>query len=168
VPERRFLVRHLIYPVPDPELPFLGVHLTRDVDGGVHAGPNAVLALAREGYSWRAVDRAELAALVRYRGFRRLARRYWRVGATEVRRSLRRRALARALRRLVPELRVEDLVPAPAGVRAQAVDRDGRLLDDFVIRESARSVHVLNAPSPAATASLVIGATIAERVRDRL
>lgn len=168
VPERRFLVNNLVYPVPDPELPFLGVHLTRDVHGGVHAGPNAVLALSREGYRWGAVEWREVGRLVRYPGFRRMARRFWRVGIHEVRRSVRKRTMVTALRRLVPEIRPRDLVAAPAGVRAQAVARDGRLLDDFELRETDRSVHVLNAPSPAATASLVIGREIADRLLTRL
>ena len=161
---RRHLVRNLIYPVPLPELPFLGAHLSRGIDGGVHAGPNAVLALAREGYTWHHVDRRDLRGLLAFPGFWRLARRYWRTGAVEVYQSLSRRALAHALQRLVPEIGVDDLVPRPAGVRAQALGRDGSLLDDFVVRETARAVHVLNAPSPAATASLVIGDTIAERI----
>jgi L-2-hydroxyglutarate oxidase len=168
VPSRRFLVRSLIYPVPDPDLPFLGVHLTRDVHGGVHVGPNAVLALAREAYTWKTISPREITQLARYPGFRRLARHYWRLGATEINRSVRRRALVKALRRLVPEVRRRDLVRAPAGIRAQALSRDGRLLDDFEIRESARAVHVLNAPSPAATASLLIGDHIAAKVVGRL
>ena len=134
----------------------------------MHAGPNAVLALAREGYSWRSVDLRELRSLVAYPGLRRLARAHWRTGIAEVRRSLRRKVFLKALRRLVPELGAHDLVSAPAGVRAQAVDRGGHLLDDFEIRETARSVHVLNAPSPAATASLEIGRSIANRVLERL
>jgi len=168
VPERRSLVNNLIYPVPDPDLPFLGVHLTRDVHGGVHVGPNAVLALSREGYRWGAIEWREVGRLVRYPGFRKMARRFWKVGIHEVRRSVRKRSMVRALRRLVPDLRMDDLVAAPAGVRAQAVARDGRLLDDFELRETPRSVHVLNAPSPAATASLVIGREIASRVLTRV
>lgn len=168
VPERRFLVNNLVYPVPDPELPFLGVHLTRDVHGGVHVGPNAVLALSREGYRWRAVEWREVTRLVRYPGFRKMARRFWKVGIHEVRRSVRKRSMVAALRRLVPEIRTSDLVAAPAGVRAQAVARDGQLLDDFELRETDRAVHVLNAPSPAATASLLIGREIANRLVTRL
>jgi L-2-hydroxyglutarate oxidase len=155
----------MIYPVPDPALPFLGVHLTRGLDGRVHAGPNAVLALAREGYSWSQVDGKDLRELVLFPGFRRLAGRYWRVGGVELYRSMSRRALARALRRLVPEVRSADLVRTPAGVRAQALGPDGELVDDFVIDESPRGVHVLNAPSPAASASLEIGREIARRVQ---
>jgi L-2-hydroxyglutarate oxidase len=158
------LVRNLIYPVPDPRFPFLGVHLTRDVRGGVHAGPNAVLALAREGYRWGVVKPQDLWAMARHPGSWKLARRHWRTGIDEVRRSLQHPVLVRALQRLVPELRGDDLVPGPAGVRAQAVDRDGNLLDDFVIEETPTAVNVVNAPSPAATASLEIGRLVAERV----
>jgi len=160
-------VRTLVYPVPDPDLPFLGVHVSRTIDGHVHVGPNAVLALRREGYTWSAVDRHELADLARFPGFWKLARRYWKVSAEEITRSLSRTALARAVSRMVPGVHAHDLVPAPAGVRAQALGRDGTLHDDFVIRETPRAVHVLNAPSPAATASLVIGETIAEHLRPR-
>jgi L-2-hydroxyglutarate oxidase len=167
-PDAARLVRHLIYPVPDPDLPFLGVHLSRGIDGGVHAGPNAVLALAREGYSWKAVEPAELRDLVTYPGFRPLARRYWRVGVAEVARSLSRRLMARSLGLLVPGITADSLVPRPAGVRAQALTRDGTLLDDFRIVETARCVHVLNAPSPGATASLTIGGVVAARVKGRL
>jgi L-2-hydroxyglutarate oxidase len=164
VADRRHLVRNMIYPVPDPAFPFLGVHFTRGTDNGVHAGPNAVLAFAREGYTWSDVDRRELAELARFAGMRKLAARHWRTGLGEVVRSVSRTALVRALQRLVPEVRADDLVPAPAGVRAQAVDRRGNLLDDFVLRDSARVVDVLNAPSPAATASLEIGRVVAGRV----
>lgn len=160
VPHRRDLVRNLIYPVPDPRFPFLGVHLTRMLDGSVHVGPNAVLALAREGYRWRDVDLAELAGLARTPALWALARRYWRTGAGEVGRSLSRGAMVRALRRLVPAVEADDLVPADAGVRAQAVAPDGTLLDDFAIAADGPVVHVLNAPSPAATASLAIGTHI--------
>lgn len=160
----RELVNDLIYPVPNPALPFLGVHLTRGIDGGVHAGPNAVLALAREGYRWGTVRPADVAAMARHAGAWRLARRHWRTGIDEVRRSLQHTVLVRALQRLVPDLRGDDLVPAPSGVRAQAVDRAGNLLDDFVIEETDTAVNVVNAPSPAATASLEIGRLITERV----
>lgn len=161
VPARRHLCRHLIYPVPDPRFPFLGVHLTRMVDGTVHVGPNAVLALAREGYSWGRVDLAEVRSLATSPALRRIAARHWRTGAGEVLRSASRRALVRALRRLVPEIGPADLVPAGAGVRAQACLPDGTLLDDFAVERHGRVVHVLNAPSPAATASLAIGAHVA-------
>ena len=158
------LVRNLIYPVPDPRFPFLGVHLTRDVHGGVHAGPNAVLALGREGYRWGVVKPRDLWDMARHAGAWRLARRHWRTGIDEVRRSLSHPTLVRALQRLVPALDGDDLVPAPAGVRAQAVNRAGDLLDDFVIEETETAVNVVNAPSPAATASLEIGRLVAERV----
>jgi L-2-hydroxyglutarate oxidase len=152
----RHLVNGLVYPVPDPELPFLGVHLTRGVDGVVHAGPNAVLALAREGYDWRTVSPGELAGTLRYAGFWRLARREYRSGLAEMRRSLSHRRFTESVRRLVPALTPEDLVPAPAGVRAQAVAPDGSLVDDFLVEHDDGVVHVLNAPSPAATAALEI------------
>ncbi|MFE7216161.1 L-2-hydroxyglutarate oxidase [Streptomyces sp. NPDC057611] len=157
------LVRGLVYPVPDPAFPFLGVHLTRGVDGGVHVGPNAVPALAREGYGWGVVRPRELAGTLGWPGSWRIARRHWRYGAGELRRSVSKGAFTQAVRRLMPGVREEDLVPAAAGVRAQAVLRDGTLVDDFLIREGARAVHVLNAPSPAATASLPIGREVARR-----
>ncbi|MGV9252102.1 L-2-hydroxyglutarate oxidase [Streptomyces sp. NPDC003697] len=157
------LVRGLVYPVPDPAFPFLGVHLTRGIDGGVHVGPNAVPALAREGYGWGVVRPRELASTLTWPGTWRIARRHWRYGAGELRRSASRAAFTRAVRRLLPAVREDDLVPSPAGVRAQAVLRDGTLVDDFLIREGARAVHVLNAPSPAATASLPIGREVARR-----
>ncbi|MET8719658.1 L-2-hydroxyglutarate oxidase [Streptomyces misionensis] len=157
------LVRGLVYPVPDPAFPFLGVHLTRGVDGVVHIGPNAVPALAREGYGWGVVRPRELAGTLAWPGSWALARRHWRYGAGELRRSVSKGAFLEAVRRLLPAVRAEDLVRAPAGVRAQAVLRDGALVDDFLIKEGARAVHVLNAPSPAATASLPIGREIARR-----
>ncbi|MCP3754818.1 L-2-hydroxyglutarate oxidase [Streptomyces sp. TBY4] len=157
------LVRGLVYPVPDPAFPFLGVHLTRGIGGGVHVGPNAVPALAREGYGWGTVRPRDLADELAWPGSWRMAARHWRYGAGEVRRSLSKPAFVEAVRRLLPEVRGEDLVPAAAGVRAQAVLRDGTLVDDFLIREGERAVHVLNAPSPAATASLPIGREIAGR-----
>ena len=155
-PTATHLVRGLVYPVPDPELPFLGVHLTRGIDGHVHAGPNAVFALAREGYRWRDVDARDLGRTLAHPGFWRLARRQAATGAREVARSFSTRRFGDSLRRLVPALRDEDLLPAPAGVRAQALRRDGALVDDFVVERSGRCVHVLNAPSPAATAALEI------------
>ncbi|HEX6872476.1 MAG TPA: L-2-hydroxyglutarate oxidase [Micromonosporaceae bacterium] len=154
--DRRELVRGLIYPVPDPQFPFLGVHLTRMIDGSVHAGPNAVLALAREGYSWGRVRVRDLAEAAAYPGLWRLARRHLRYGLTEVRRSLSRRVFAASLARLVPALDERDIVPAGAGVRAQAIAPDGALVDDFLFLRGPGQVHVLNAPSPAATASLEI------------
>ncbi len=165
--DQEHLVRGLIYPVPDPALPFLGVHLTRMAGGGVHAGPNAVLALAREGYTWRRVARRDLAESLRWPGLWRLGRRYWRTGAAEVRRSLSRRRFLADLRRLVPDLGDHSLVPAPAGVRAQAVRPDGTLVDDFLTVRARRQTHVLNAPSPAATAALEIGRRIAGEIDAR-
>ncbi len=160
-PERRPLVRGLIYPVPDPEFPFLGVHFTKTVHGDIEAGPNAVLAFAREGYTFGRIQPGELLGTLAYRGFWAMARRYWRTGLYEMYRSLSKRAFVRALQRLVPELRAEDVQRAGAGVRAQAVSPDGSLVDDFRIVQAADAIHVLNAPSPAATASLAIGRHIA-------
>ncbi|MGW7816537.1 L-2-hydroxyglutarate oxidase [Streptomyces puniciscabiei] len=162
------LVRGLVYPVPDPAFPFLGVHLTRGIDGGVHIGPNAVPALAREGYGWGVVRPRELAGTVTWPGSWAIARRHWRYGAGELHRSLSKGAFLEAVRRLLPGVDADDLVRAPAGVRAQAVLRDGTLVDDFLIREGSRAVHVLNAPSPAATASLPIGREVGRRVLDML
>ncbi|MES4892960.1 L-2-hydroxyglutarate oxidase [Streptomyces sp. NPDC096012] len=162
------LVRGLVYPVPDPAFPFLGVHLTRGIDGGVHIGPNAVPALAREGYGWGVVRPRELAGTVAWPGSWAIARRHWRYGAGELHRSLSKGAFLQAVRRLLPGVAAGDLVRAPAGVRAQAVLRDGTLVDDFLIREGVRSVHVLNAPSPAATASLPIGREVGRRVLELL
>lgn len=159
---RAHLVRHLIYPVPDPRFPFLGAHFTRGIDGTVHAGPNAVLALAREGYSWGRVSWEHVRALATDPALWRLAERYWRTGLGEVTRSLNRRSMVRALQRLVPDVRLDDLEPAGAGVRAQAVRPDGTLVDDFAIERTDRVVHVLNAPSPAATSSLAIGRWIVQ------
>ncbi|CCK29114.1 L-2-hydroxyglutarate dehydrogenase [Streptomyces davaonensis JCM 4913] len=157
------LVRGLVYPVPDPAFPFLGVHLTRGIDGGVHLGPNAVPALAREGYGWRTVRPRELASTLGWPGSWAIARRHWRYGAGELRRSVSKAAFTDAVRRMLPAVTESDLVAAAAGVRAQAVLRDGTLVDDFLLREGPRAVHVLNAPSPAATASLPIGREIARR-----
>jgi len=159
-PEAHHLVKGLIYPVPDPEFPFLGVHFTRTVHGGVEAGPNAVLALAREGYTKTRVRPAEAFAALSYRGFWSMARKYWKTGAHEVYRSFSKAAFTKALQRLVPEVTAEDLTAGGAGVRAQAVEDSGRLVDDFRIVETERAVHVLNAPSPGATASLSIAANI--------
>ena len=168
VPGRRDLVKHLIYPVPDPRLPFLGVHFTRLVHGGVEAGPNAVLALARHGYERSSFSARDTLELLRFPGFWRMGMRHWRTGATGSMRAQSPRALAKGLSRLVPAIRAEDLRYRGAGVRAQAVSPDGRLLDDFHIVEAERQIHVLNAPSPAATASIAIGREIASRVRMRL
>jgi L-2-hydroxyglutarate oxidase LhgO len=160
-PERHDLVRGLIYPVPDPRFPFLGVHFTRTVHGEVEAGPNAVLAFAREGYRLGRVHPRELAETLGYRGFWAMVRRYWRMGSYEMYRSLRKQAFVLALQRLVPEITAADVTPGGAGVRAQAVAPDGSLVDDFRIARSKGAIHVLNAPSPAATASLAIGRHIA-------
>ncbi len=161
--ERRGLVRHLVYPVPNPAFPFLGVHFTRRIGGGIEAGPNAVLALAREGYSRTSFALRDTQALLAWPGFWHIARKYWRTALAEQARSLSRSAFARACATLVPEVGPEDLAPGGAGVRAQAVARDGTLIDDFAIVEGERMVHVVNAPSPAATASLAIGEEIASR-----
>lgn len=155
-PERRYLVNNLIYPVPDPRLPFLGVHFTRMIDGNLEAGPNAVLAWAREGYRKTDFCRKEFLEIVRFRGFRRLARRYWRSGLQEMARSYSRDRFALALRKLLPEIEARDLEPGGAGVRAQALGADGTLLDDFVVVRERNMLHVLNAPSPAATSALAI------------
>jgi len=160
------LVKGLIYPVPDPAFPFLGVHATRGIDGTVHAGPNAVLALAREGYSWGAVKPKELLGTLAYPGMLRLARKHWRYGLGEMHRSLSREAMVRQIQRLLPDVRADDLHRAGAGVRAQAVRPDGTLVDDFLfVAQGAGTgavLHVLNAPSPAATAALPIGREILE------
>jgi L-2-hydroxyglutarate oxidase LhgO len=166
-PEATDLVRGLIYPVPDPRFPFLGIHLTRRIDGGVWAGPNAVLALARSGYRRRDVDLREVVAIARHAGFRRLARRFWRTGLAEQWRDLSRRSFAKEVRRYLPEVRLDQLRPGPSGVRAQAIDPDGTLVDDFRFGGSRRILHVRNAPSPAATASLAIAAEIANMAESR-
>jgi L-2-hydroxyglutarate oxidase len=167
-PEKAPVVRGLIYPVPDPALPFLGVHLTRGIEGGVHVGPNAVLALAREGYGWTSVSLRDLRDIATFPGFWRLARKNLRTGADEVLRSLSKQRFARAAARLVPGIEADDLVRAPSGVRAQAIRPDGSLVDDFLIRTGPRQVHVINAPSPAATASLAIAGHIAAVSADLL
>ncbi|MEV8512857.1 L-2-hydroxyglutarate oxidase [Dactylosporangium sp. NPDC051484] len=162
--DRRHLVNGLIYPVPDPQFPFLGVHLTRMVDGSVHAGPNAVLAMAREGYTWGKIRPRDVADAATYGGLWRLARKHLRYGVTEVRRSLSKRLFAQSLARLVPAVTADDLVRAEAGVRAQAITPSGDLVDDFLIVNEGRQVHVLNAPSPAATSSLEIAKYITARL----
>jgi L-2-hydroxyglutarate oxidase len=163
-PERRYLVRHLIYPVPNPAFPFLGVHFTRMMDGSIHAGPNAVLSMKREGYkktdfSWR-----DLSETLTYPGFWKLASKYYREGAQEMFRSVSKAAFTRGLQRLVPEVQSDDLIPSKNGVRAQALLRDGSLVDDFLLLEGKNSLHVCNAPSPAATASLEIAKKIVGKV----
>ncbi len=161
-PERRDWVNGMIYPVPDPRFPFLGVHFTRRMDGAVWLGPNAVLAFAREGYRRRDVNVRDLTEIVRYRGFRTLARHYWRTGIDELYRDFRKAAFLKALQRYMPELRMVDLLPGPSGVRAQALGEDGALVDDFVVNVEGGALHVRNAPSPAATSSLAIGALIVD------
>lgn len=161
-PEKHFLVRNLIYPVPDPAFPFLGVHFTRTIDGGIEAGPNAVFAFAREGYRKLDINIGDLGRTVFFKGFWAMAGKYWRTGFGELYRSLSKRAFVRALQKLLPEITEKDLISGGSGVRAQAVSASGALVDDFVIRQSRNAIHVLNAPSPGATASLAIGQRIAE------
>lgn len=161
-PERQFLVKNLIYPVPDPRFPFLGVHFTRMIHGGVEAGPNAVLAFKREGYRWEDFSAKDTLKMFSYLGFWKMVSKYWKTGLGEMYRSISQEAFVKALQRLVPELRLQDVHRAGSGVRAQAVAPDGSLVDDFRIVETERMVHVLNAPSPGATASLSIGKAIAE------
>ena len=166
-PEARSLVRGLIYPVPDPRFPFLGVHLTKRIDGEVWAGPNAVLAFAREGYKRTQISPRQLAGTLAFRGFQRLAWKYLRMGMGEFYRDVSKRAFLAELRRYVPELRGDQIFFGPSGVRAQALSRDGKMVDDFSLGESSHIIHVRNAPSPAATASLAIGRELAERAIDR-
>jgi len=165
-PERRSLVKNLIYPVPDPEFPFLGVHFTRTVHGDIEAGPNAVLAFAREGYTLGTVRPAETLRMLGYPGFWNMARRYWKMGAYELYRSASKSAFVRSLQKLVPDIRESDIKRGGAGVRAQAVSPNGSLVDDFRISVTEGAVHVVNAPSPAATASLAIGRHIAGLAAD--
>ncbi len=162
-PQRRGLVNNLIYPVPDPALPFLGVHFTRTIDGMIEAGPNAVLAFAREGYHKTAVDLHDLRETLTFPGFWAMSRKYWQTGIGEMYRSLSKRAFLKALQRLLPELTREDLQPGGSRVRAQAIATNGALVDDFVISVTVNALHVLNAPSPGATASLAIGHLIVEK-----
>jgi (S)-2-hydroxyglutarate dehydrogenase len=161
-PERRHLSRNLIYPVPDPAFPFLGVHFTRRMDGDVWLGPNAVLAFAREGYSIAKVNPRDLAEVVAFGGFRKLATKYWRMGLDEMVRDVSKKRFLQSLQEYIPELEESDLLPGPAGIRAQALDADGKLVDDFVVHHSGNVLHVRNAPSPGATSSLAIGAMIAD------
>jgi L-2-hydroxyglutarate oxidase len=161
------LCRNLIYPVPDPQFPFLGVHFTRMIDGSVECGPNAVLAFGREAYQFFSLNPRDFLETVTYTGFLRMATRHWRMGLGEMRRSLSKAAFVRALQRLVPAIQADDLLPAPAGIRAQAVADDGSLVDDFLILEGDRVVNVCNAPSPAATAALQIGDSIVDRIAGR-
>ena len=167
-PSARHLVRGLLYPVPDPRFPFLGVHFTRRIDGEVWAGPNAVLAFAREGYRRRDLSVRDLAGAIAYPGFLRLAGRYPRTGLAEMWRDLYKPAFVAELRRFIPEIRSADLVFGPSGVRAQAINRDGSMADDFVLGGGEGVIHVRNAPSPAATSSLAIGRVLAETAMERL
>lgn len=166
--DKRYLVKNLIYPVPDPNFPFLGVHFTRMIDGSVEAGPNAVFAFKREGYNKEDVDVKELFESITWPGFQKVAMKYWKTGMGEFYRSFSKAAFTKALQRLIPEVQEDDLIPAEAGVRAQACDKTGGLIDDFKIIERERFIHILNAPSPAATSSLSIGLTIAELALKRL
>lgn len=166
--DKEYLVKNLIYPVPDPAFPFLGVHFTRMARGGVEAGPNAVLAFSREGYKKSNVNLAELGETLAWPGFQKVAAKYWRTGLGEMYRSFSKAAFTRALQKMVPEIREQDLVEGGAGVRAQACDRTGGLVDDFMIVEEPGVVNVCNAPSPAATSSLAIGQTISELALKRL
>jgi (S)-2-hydroxyglutarate dehydrogenase len=166
-PEKQYLVKNLIYPVPDPNFPFLGVHFTRMIHGGVEAGPNAVLAFRREGYKKLDIHFGELFETLAWPGFRKVAAKYWQTGLGEMYRSFSKAAFTKALQELIPEIQADDLVAGAAGVRAQACDREGGLLDDFAIYENQQAINVCNAPSPAATSSLSIGQTVSELVLKR-
>jgi L-2-hydroxyglutarate oxidase len=167
-PEKRHLITNLIYPVPDPNFPFLGVHFTRMIDGGVEAGPNAVFAFKREGYEKSDFDFTETMESLAWPGFRKVAVKYWKTGLGEFYRSFSKTAFTKALQKLVPAIQEDDLIPAEAGVRAQACDRWGGLIDDFKIIEEPNAIHILNAPSPAATSSLSVGNTIANMALARM
>ncbi len=162
--DAQHLCRSLIYPVPDPKFPFLGVHFTRMIEGGVECGPNAVLALSREGYRWRDISPRDMWDTLSYGGFWRLASKHWRTGSGEVWRSISKKAFVKALSHLIPEIEEKHLVRVPAGVRAQALAPDGSMVDDFLIQKEGALLHVLNAPSPAATSALSIGETVVERL----
>lgn len=166
-PEKQYLVKNLIYPVPDPNFPFLGVHFTRMIEGGVEAGPNAVFAFKREGYKKTDINIGEMMESLAWPGFRKVALKYWKTGIGEYYRSFSKAAFTKALQELIPEIQQDDLIPGGAGVRAQACDHDGGLLDDFAILESKGAINVCNAPSPAATSSLSIGQTVSERILAR-
>jgi (S)-2-hydroxyglutarate dehydrogenase len=163
-PEKRYLVKGLIYPVPNPAFPFLGVHFTRMIDGSVHAGPNAVLSLKREGYEKTDFDLRDFMEVMTYPGFWKLASKHAEDGIQEIIRSFSKAAFVRSLQRLIPEVQMEDVIPTHAGVRAQALMNDGKLVDDFLIIDGENSMHVCNAPSPAATSSLEIGKAIVDRI----
>jgi len=166
-PERAHIIKNLIYPVPDSNFPFLGVHFTRRITGEIEAGPNAVFAFKREGYKKTDFSASEFLESVFWRGFQKVAFKYWQTGIGEYYRSFSKRAFTKALQKLVPAVQMDDLEPAGAGVRAQACDREGNLIDDFYIQESEQFIHVLNAPSPAATSSLSIGLHISDRAREK-
>ena len=166
--EKEYLVKNLIYPVPDPRFPFLGVHFTRMINGGVEAGPNAVLAFKREGYKFNDFSLKDISEMINFAGFWKMGRKYYKTGLHEFYRSLSKSAFVSALQKLIPGINDDDVVPYKAGVRAQAVDKNGNLLDDFRIIEGEKMVHILNAPSPAATASLSIGEKIASLVMDKI
>lgn len=168
VPDAEKLVKGLIYPVPDINFPFLGVHLTKRISGGIEAGPNAVLAFRREGYKHMDIHAGELFEALRYKGFQRLALKHWRKGLDEMARSFSARAFVKSLQRLVPELRLEDIRRSRTGVRAQALDREGNMIDDYVILHQERMIHVCNAPSPAATSCLSIGEFIADMAEEKI
>lgn len=167
-PEKHHLVKNLIYPVPDPNFPFLGVHFTRMIEGGIEAGPNAVFAFRREGYNKLDINVPELFESLAWPGFRKVAAKYWKTGMGEYYRSFSKAAFTKALQELIPEIKSDDLIPGGSGVRAQACDYDGGLLDDFSIIENKGAINVCNAPSPAATSSLSIGQTVSERVLARI
>jgi L-2-hydroxyglutarate oxidase len=167
IPSRQHLVNHLVYPVPNPDFPFLGVHFTRMIEGGVEAGPNAVLAFQREGYSLWDINLQEMIEAVQFSGFRKIIGKYWKEAADELYRSASKAAFVKSLQKLIPAVRSEDLVKGRAGVRAMACDPEGNLIDDFLFLSSGRTLHVLNAPSPAATASLSIGETIADKILEQ-
>jgi len=161
IPRKEYLVKNLIYPVPNPDFPFLGVHFTRKLNGGIEAGPNAVLALGKESYSNFEVNREELQEIIGFKGFQILAKKYWREGLGEIKRSLNKASFVKELQKLIPEIKESDLIEGGSGVRAMACDKKGNLIDDFLVVKQNRCIHVLNAPSPAATASLAIGEEIA-------
>jgi len=167
IPEKEYLVKHLIYPVPDPNFPFLGVHFTRMIGGGIEAGPNAVLAFRREGYKKSQIHLGELAESLMWPGFQKVAAKYWKTGFGELYRSFSKAAFTKALQKLIPEIQASDLVDGGAGVRAQACDRNGGLLDDFSIIEAKHAINICNAPSPAATSSLSIGDAVSDLVLKR-
>jgi L-2-hydroxyglutarate oxidase LhgO len=167
-PERRYLVKNMIYPVPDPSFPFLGVHFTRRIDGSIWLGPNAVLAFSREGYRITDVNARDLVEALAFGGFRKLAAKYWQTGLAEMVRDVSKSEFLKSLQEFIPEMVLDDLVPGPSGVRAQALAEDGTLVDDFIVNRTGNVLHVRNAPSPAATSSLAIGTLIADAVEERV